>query len=295
MFMDPEYAEFNAKTKIFAVDGLGKYLFTAHLNGINVYDISEPANPVLKSKINHFGAVRDVRVEGTRIFAASGNGIDVLKFDGSDFTVEKHISTYGDSAEIRKYGKYLIIGDGQGLKKLDTESLEIVQKVNTSGDVSTLVIKDGTIHLYDWIGLKRYDAETFEKIATSFSYKLDPKLVLTLDNRILISNLGKVYELSYNGNKPVYTSKTGDVDNFAEGYTYNGYGYFPQGNKIRIAAMNEIVPVCGNGIVESGEVCDGDSVKCTAIDSDYIGGTAVCNSTCSGYDESSCEASDGWF
>ncbi len=295
MFMDPEYAEFNAKTKIFAVDGLGKYLFAAHLSGINVYDISEPANPVLKNRINLFGAVRDVRVEGTRIFAASGNGIDVLKFDGSDFTVEKHISTYGDSAEIRKYGKYLIIGDGQGLKKLDTESLEIVQKVNTSGDVSTLVIKDGTIHLYDWIGLKRYDAETFEKIATSFSYKLDPKLALTIDDRILVSNLGKVYELTYNGNKPVYTSKTGDIDNFAEGYTYNGYGYFPQGNKIRIAAMNEIVPVCGNGIVESGEVCDGDSVKCTAIDSDYIGGTAVCNPTCSGYDESSCEASDGWF
>ena len=295
MFMEPEYAEFNAKTKIFAVDGLGKYLFAAHLSGINVYDISEPANPVLKNRINLFGAVRDVRVEGTRIFAASGNGIDVLKFDGSDFTVEKHISTYGDSAEIRKYGKYLIIGDGQGLKKLDTESLEIVQKVNTSGDVSTLVIKDGTIHLYDWIGLKRYDAETFEKIATSFSYKLDPKLVLTLDDRILVSNLGKVYELTYNGNKPVYTSKTGDIDNFAEGYTYNGYGYFPQGNKIRIAAMNEIVPVCGNGIVESGEVCDGDSFKCTAIDSDYIGGTAVCNPTCSGYDESSCEASDGWF
>ena len=295
MFMDPEYAEFNAKTKIFAVDGLGKYLFAAHLNGINVYDISEPANPVLKNRINLFGAVRDVRVEGTRIFAASGNGIDVLKFDGSDFTVEKHISTYGDSAEIRKYGKYLIIGDGQGLKKLDTESLEIVQKINTSGDVSTLVIKDGTIHLYDWIGLKRYNAETFEKIATSFSYKLDPKLALTLDDRILVSNLGKVYELTYNGNKPVYTSKTGDIDNFAEGYTYNGYGYFPQGNKIRIAAMNEIVPVCGNGIVESGEVCDGDSFKCTAIDSDYIGGTAVCNPTCSGYDESSCEASDGWF
>ena len=295
MFMDPEYAEFNAKTKIFALDGLGKYLFAAHLNGINVYDISEPANPVLKSKINLFGAVRDVRVEGTRIFAASGNGIDVLKFDGSDFTVEKHISTYGESAVIRKYGKYLVIGDGRGLKKLDTESLEIVQKVNTSGDVSTLVIKDGTIHLYDWIGLKRYDAETFEKLTTSFSYKLDPKLALTIDNRILVSNLGKVYELTYNGNKPVYTSKTGDIDNFAEGYTYNGYGYFPQGNKIRIATMNEVVPVCGNEIVENGEVCDGDSVKCTSIDSDYISGTAVCNSTCSGYNESSCEASDGWF
>ncbi|MBQ3368302.1 thrombospondin type 3 repeat-containing protein [bacterium] len=295
MFMDPEYAEFNAKTKIFAVDGLGKYLFAAHLNGINVYDISDPANPVLKSKINLFGAVRDVKVEGTRIFAASGNGIDVLKFDGSDFTVEKHIVTYGDSAAIRKYGKYLIIGDGQGLKKLDTESLKIVQKINTSGDVSTLVIKDGTIHLYDLIGLKRYDAETFDKIPTLLSYKLNPKLALTIDDRILVSNLGKVYELTYNGNKPVYTSKTGDIVNLIEGYTYNGYGYFPQGNKIQIAAMNEIVPVCGNGIVEKGEVCDGDSVKCTAIDSDYISGTAVCNSTCSGYDESSCEASDGWF
>lgn len=294
-FSVPEYAEFNTKTKIFALDGFGKYLFAAHENGINAYDISNPVNPVLKDKVHLFGAVRDIKIQGTRIFAASGNGIDVLKFDGSDFTVEKHIPTYGESAEIRKYGKYLIIGDGHGLKKLDSETLKIVQKVQTSGDVSTLVVKDGIIHLYDWIGLKRYDAETFEKLTTSFSYKLDPKLALTIDNRILVSNLGKVYELTYNGNKPVYTSKTGDIDNFAEGYTYNGYGYFPQGNKIRIATMNEVVPVCGNEIVENGEVCDGDSVKCTSIDSDYISGTAVCNSTCSGYNESSCEASDGWF
>lgn len=295
-FTDPEYAVFNAGTTVNAVDGFGKYLFVAYEDGIKAYDISEPTNPVLKSNITLYGNVKDILVEKTRIFAATGNGIDVLKFDGTQFTVENHIPTYGNSASIRKYGKYLVIGDGQGLKKLDTETLEIVQQVNTSGDVTTLVIQNGTIHLYGYSGLKRYDAEIFEQIPTSYSYKSNPKLSLTIDNGILVSFGGKVYELTYNGNTPVYTLKTGDISDFAEGYAYNGYAYFPKGNKIRIATMTEVIPpVCGNGTVEIGETCDGNSVECSQINSDYTSGTAVCNSTCSGYNESNCSTSDGWF
>ena len=295
-FTSPEHAYFNAGITINAVDGFGKYLFVAYSDGIKAYDITDPTNPVLKSSINLYGPVKDIKVEKTRIFAATGNGIDVLKFDGHQFIVEKHIPTYGNSSVIREYGKYLIIGDGQGLKKLDTETLEIVQAVNTSGDISTLVVTGGIVHFYDYSGLKRYDVETFEQIPTSYSYKSNPKLALTLDNRILVSYGGKVYELTYNGNTPVYTLKTGDISDFAEGYAYNGYAYFPKGSKIRIATMTAItLPVCGNGTVETGEICDSNTVECSAISSDYTGGTAVCNSTCSGYNESNCETSDGWF
>ena len=194
-FSAPDYSYFNAGTKIYTVEGFGKYLFAAHGNGIRVYDISNPVSPVLKNNISLYGPVRDLEIEGERVFAATGNGIDILKFNGSSLVIEKHIATYGDSAVMKRYGNYLIIGDGQGLKKLDISTQNIVQQVNTSGDVTTLVIKDGIIHLYDWAGLKRYNAETFVRTTTSSSYKSSPELALTIDSRIFVTYSAKVYEL----------------------------------------------------------------------------------------------------
>jgi hypothetical protein len=294
-FSAPDYSYFNAGTKIYAVEGFGKYLFAAHGNGIRVYDISNPVSPVLKNNISLYGPVRDLEIEGERVFAATGNGIDILKFNGSSLVIEKHIATYGDSAVMKRYGNYLIIGDGQGLKKLDISTQNIVQQVNTSGDVTTLIIKDGIIHLYDWAGLKRYNAETFVRITTSSSYKSSPELALTIDDRIFVTYSAKVYELTYNGNTPVYTQKTGDALDVRDGYSFDGYGYFAKGNGIRISTMAEIMEaVCGNGVIEPGELCDGNSVACTTVNSDYDSGTAYCNSTCNGYNESSCETDDGW-
>jgi hypothetical protein len=104
-----------------------------------------------------------------------------------------------------------------------------------------------------------------------------------------------VYELTYNGTAPAYTQKTGDFNETADGYSYSGYAYFAQGNGIRISTMAQIEEaICGNGEIEPGELCDGNSVACTSLDSDYDSGTAYCNSTCNGYNESSCEIDDGW-
>ncbi len=47
-------------------------------------------------------------------------------------------------------------------------------------------------------------------------------------------------------------------------------------------------PVCGNNIIEEGEVCDGNAKACGDLDSSYIGGIAVCLEDCSGYDFSDC-------
>jgi len=39
---------------------------------------------------------------------------------------------------------------------------------------------------------------------------------------------------------------------------------------------------CGNGVIEAGEVCDGDTVNCTELSNNYVGGTATCLNDCSG-------------
>jgi hypothetical protein len=51
----------------------------------------------------------------------------------------------------------------------------------------------------------------------------------------------------------------------------------------------ERISVCGDGIVENDEICDGNIVQCSSISSSYIGGIASCNSACDGYNESVCE------
>ena len=50
-------------------------------------------------------------------------------------------------------------------------------------------------------------------------------------------------------------------------------------------------PVCGNGIIEEGEICDGGSKSCIEIDSSiFSGGNANCRQDCSGWETSTCEA-----
>lgn len=65
----------------------------------------------------------------------------------------------------------------------------------------------------------------------------------------------------------------------------------PLGGSVHCTTMQ--IPVdaegsCGNGVLDNGEVCDGHSISCTSLSSDYIAGTANCNSSCSGWSTSTC-------
>ncbi len=45
---------------------------------------------------------------------------------------------------------------------------------------------------------------------------------------------------------------------------------------------------CGNGIVESGEICDGNKMPCYDLSPGYIGGEATCKDDCTGWDTEYC-------
>ncbi|HPV22508.1 MAG TPA: hypothetical protein PK102_12820, partial [bacterium] len=74
---------------------------------------------------------------------------------------------------------------------------------------------------------------------------------------------------------------------------YNGWTYIPDGSNVKLSTLNDVPSYCGNGVIEEGELCDGNSVECTTISSSYVSGTAYCNSVCNGYDETNC-GEDGW-
>lgn len=90
--------------------------------------------------------------------------------------------------------------------------------------------------------------------------------------------------------------REGIANDIRDGYNNNGYGFYPSGEELKIFAnRSDADPVCGNGIVEYGEICDMNMIQCTDIEGgNYVSGTAVCLSDCSGYDISSCKTCDGW-
>jgi len=58
---------------------------------------------------------------------------------------------------------------------------------------------------------------------------------------------------------------------------------------LTITYRKEGESVCGDGVVEGSERCDGDIIDCVDLNSGYAAGQAVCNTACGGYDESACQ------
>lgn len=52
-----------------------------------------------------------------------------------------------------------------------------------------------------------------------------------------------------------------------------------------------IPATCGNGTLESGELCDGQAVACTTLGASWGSGDAKCRVDCSGFDVSACQVS----
>jgi hypothetical protein len=86
----------------------------------------------------------------------------------------------------------------------------------------------------------------------------------------------------------------GEKNYVREGYVFDNVLYQVFSGALHKSKAGESLPVCGNGVVEFGEICDGNATSCSSVSSNYISGTADCNSTCDGYNESSCEEDDGW-
>ncbi len=85
----------------------------------------------------------------------------------------------------------------------------------------------------------------------------------------------------------------GDRRELRDNHLYDGWAYIPDGSTVKQSTLNDVPSICGNEVIEPGELCDSNSVPCTTLDPSYVSGTAYCNSTCDGYDVNNC-STDGW-
>ena len=99
-------------------------------------------------------------------------------------------------------------------------------------------------------------------------------------------------------NPPYYglgVSNVGDPCNgdASEDWSGDGLGLDNDGDGLTDSADPECSPpLCGDGVVQSGERCDGMNLwgnDCTTVDNNFSGGTLACLASCSDWDTTGCE------
>ncbi len=289
-FTDKNYASIPMGNTVNTLAGLGDKLAAGVGNQVRIYDITNPISPALVHTKTVYSSAYDMVIYGNKLIIGVENGIDTIDLTTYAYY---HKATYGTTRALRIYNDKLYAGDGQGIKVLNPDTLAVTQQKNTSGSVKKLEIMDGVIYTVEYSGLKRFNAEDLNTITTN-SYSMSSPELRAFDGVLYGSKNGNVMKLEFNGSAVVATDLIGDRVDLRNTYSKGNHTYFPNGNSIRVSTIGKVnTAICGNSLIETGETCDGNSVQCTALSPDYIGGTATCNSTCSGYNTGSCEE-DGW-
>ncbi len=294
-FTSPWYKSFSVGTTVYSVAGKGDRLYVGTNSTIRVYDISDPNALVLKSTFTTNRRVYDLEVaEGDIMYAATSGGI--YKFNTANPDAISQLSFYSTpynyQYRIQLYNDKLYVGDDNGINIRDKETFARLAYVNL-GSVVDFAITNGELALYWYAfwdeGVQVRDADTLTLKAYEYGYCSTGELT-TDHGAFYLACDG--YEYRFAGRPDTYIDfweLNGDMREMAENHLNNGWVYIPDGNKVKVSTNNEVPSYCGNGIVEPGEVCDGNSVYCEDLDpNEWNSGTATCNSTCSGWNTGNC-------
>jgi len=298
-FTHPWYRSFATGSTIYSVAGKGDRLYVGTNNSIKVYDISDPEAFVLKSTFSTNKRVYDLEVADDDVmYAATSGGLYKLDTANPDTlaSLSFFATSYNYQYRIQLYNDKLYVGDDNGINIRDKETFTRLAYVNIDS-VLDFAIANGEIALYRssfWsAGLHIRDVETLNLKAYEYAECYTGELT-TDHGGFYLSCDG--YEYRFEGRPDTYFNfypLDGDIREMQENHVYNGWTYIPDGSNVKLSTLNDVPSYCGNGVIEEGELCDGNSVACTTLDPDYTGGSAACNSTCNGYNESNC-STDGW-
>ena len=302
-FTHPWYKSLSAGTTVYSLAGKGNRLYVGTNDSIRIYDISDANTFTLVSTFQTNNArVYDMEIDGDTLFAATSKGL--YKLDASDpdeLTQILFVATSSNNQyEIELYDGKLYAGDDYGIKIRDKETLSVLLSAN-SGSVYDFAIQNGEIAMFRssfWnSGIQFRDAETLVETAYDYTscYNVE---IETYNGKFYLACDNYTYSFEARNGYIYFTQLTGDKRELQEVYTLSGYTYIPDGNTIKLSTHEDVPALCGNGIVEGDEVCDGGQIDCSDLDSGYVSGIAACNTTCDGYLLDNCTAGsgggDGW-
>ncbi|HPS29941.1 MAG TPA: hypothetical protein PLZ43_06780, partial [bacterium] len=269
------YKQFSTGSTVYSVAGKGDRLYVGTSNSIKVYDISDPNALTLKYTFStNSRIVYDLEVaDGDIMYAATSKGLyklstanpDSLSVIGSFYST----GSYNYQYKIQLYNDKLYVGDDNGINIRNKDTFARLAYVNI-GSVLDFAIANGEIAMYwsafwdegiqirgvDALNMKAYDYATCYtgELATDHG-----AFYLSCDD----------YEYRFEGLPNThldYFPVDGDIREMQENYAYNGWAYIPDGSYVKQSTSNDVPAVCGNGVTEPGELCDGNSVECTILD-----------------------------
>ena len=295
-FTHPWYNSFSAGATVYSLSGKGNRLYVGTNNAIKIYDISDPISPVLVSSFSTNSRVNDLEVYGNTLFAATNGGLYKLDASNDTLTQTLFISTFLNSQyKVEVDNGKLYVGEDNGIKVRDLDTLSVLTSVN-NGSVLDFAIENGEIGLYKdalFYPVEIRDAENLTLKANEFFGCFEIEVGSSF-GRFYLSCDDETYRFEDDGDGGIsFTELSGDIRELQDVYTFDGYTYFYDENTIWISTNSDVPALCGNGIVEGDEVCDGGQINCEELDSNYVSGTATCNATCDGYNTNNC-SDDGW-
>ncbi len=108
---------------------------------------------------------------------------------------------------------------------------------------------------------------------------------------------GPIYSRTNSSDTPILMGTVVRGPACEEGIGYNTdvryfVNWIEQTAKVTLTKAT-VTTLCGNGNLDNGEFCDGNSKQCLELGKNYISGTASCNELCTGWDESNCVSEAG--
>ncbi len=332
-FTYPQSGFYQMDTTVHSVAGGDNYLYAGTDSGVQVIDVTDHTAPTMVDFINTDHPVYDmIRVNGY-LYLSSGNGVAVISlsdpaapqlvnavttYDNDNFMYSytgpvtdgsgNPVLTSGtldDTKQFVLHDGVLYCADGHGVSILSLENPEspvVAGGFYTSGDVETMTTDGEQLYLYDRMGLKIYDLATNTQTYADYEGVYCNDALFRHHEGVWYAGCGISLNTIWlddpdNPWENDYSYIAGDRAEIEDAYVKDTVAFLPDGHRIRVSSIADSLPptVCGNDFVESGEACEaGDTMACTALDSSYTGGTATCDSTCTGWDASACEEDDGW-
>ncbi|HQO92964.1 MAG TPA: hypothetical protein PLX56_11620, partial [bacterium] len=292
------------------VAGFGNNLYLGGLTGVRRVEIRNDGSLVNRDML-YTGETNNLAVYGNTMYGANYGEIDVyLIADSGSISRTRGISS-SSCGNVRVYDNKLFTAENKRVRIFDLtdpQNPTLIKTISTSGKVIDLEVVGEKLYIYEettsWFTTKGftgiYDISNlnspvrtkyFEKRCTDAEMqKSGNNSKDSLDEKVYLGCKNGQHRIEETG----LVSVSGEKNYVREGYVFEGNLYQVFSGSLHISKTASVASVCGDGIVENGEVCDGNIVECSSIDSSYVSGIAACNSTCDGYNEDNCEEDDGW-
>lgn len=285
----------------YTVAGYANSIYLGGLTGVRRVEVKEDGTLSNKEML-YTGETNNLAVYGNTMYGANYGEIDIYAIaENGSVSRVKGISS-SSCGNVRVSDDRLFTAENKRVRIFDIsnpQSPVLIKTIATSGKVIDLEVVNDKLYIYEettsWFTTKGFTG-IYDIVNIN-----SPVRTKYFEKRCTDAEMQKSGEAVYLGCKNGQLKVTdsglvtvkGEKNYVREGYVFEGNLYQVFSGSLHMSKTASVASVCGDGIIENGEVCDGNIVECSSIDSGYISGIAACNSTCDGYNTSVCE-SDGW-